>query len=68
MEFNAYFDADIPEDEFDTIGGLVLKKFERLPRRGEKTTLYGFKVTILNADNRSVRLLKFEKVKAKKRP
>ncbi len=66
-EFNAYFGADLPEDEFDTIGGSVLKKFERLPRRGEKTTLYGFKVTVLNADNRCVRLLKFEKVKAKKR-
>ena len=66
-EFNAYFDADLPESDFDTIGGLVLKKFERLPRRGEKVTLYGFKVTILNADNRSVRLLKIEKVKAKKR-
>lgn len=67
-EFNAYFGTELPEDEFDTIGGIVLKKFERLPRRGEKTTLFGFKVTILNADNRCVRLLKFEKVKAKKRP
>ncbi|MFT6030274.1 MAG: magnesium and cobalt transporter [Oleiphilaceae bacterium] len=66
-EFNAYFDSALPESEFDTIGGLVLKKFERLPRRGEKVTLYGFKVTVLNADNRSIRLLKIEKVKAKKR-
>lgn len=66
-EFNAYFDAKLPENEFDTIGGLVLKKFERLPRRGEKTTMYGFKVTILNADNRSIRLLKIEKAKPKKR-
>jgi magnesium and cobalt transporter len=66
-EFNAYFDSALPESEFDTISGLVLKKFERLPRRGEKVTLYGFKVTVLNADNRSIRLLKIEKVKAKKR-
>jgi magnesium and cobalt transporter len=67
-EFNEYFGVNLPEDEFDTIGGLVLKKFERLPRRGEKTTMFGFKITILNADNRCIRLLKIEKVnKAKKR-
>lgn len=60
-EFNEYFSVDLPDNEFDTIGGLVLKKFERLPRRGDSTVMYGFKVTILNADNRSIRLLKVEK-------
>ena len=60
-EFNEYFSVDLPTNKFDTIGGLVLKKFERLPRRGDTTILYGFKVTILNADNRSIRLLKIEK-------
>ena len=60
-EFNEYFAVDLPDMEFDTIGGLVLKKFERLPRRGDTTQLYGFKATVLNADNRSIRLLKIEK-------
>ena len=61
-EFNDYFKVDLPDDEFDTIGGLVLKQFGRLPRRGETTQVHGFKATILNADNRSVRLLKIEKL------
>ena len=61
-EFNDYFSVELPDHEFDTIGGLVLKKFERLPRRGDHTSLYGFKVTILNADNRSIRLLNIKKV------
>jgi magnesium and cobalt transporter len=60
-EFNEYFSVDLPQKEFDTVGGLVLKEFERLPRRGDSTNLFGFKVTVLNADNRSIRLLKFEK-------
>ena len=60
-EFNEYFSTDLPDKEFDTLGGLILKKFERLPRRGDTTVIYGFKVTILNADNRSIRLVKIEK-------
>ena len=60
-EFNEYFKVTLPEHEFDTIGGLVLKQFGRLPRRGDKTKLYKFTVTVLNADNRSIRLLKIEK-------
>jgi magnesium and cobalt transporter len=60
-EFNEHFSVDLPEHEFDTIGGLVLKQFGRLPRRGDTTKLYTFKVTVLNADNRSIRLLKIEK-------
>lgn len=60
-EFNEYFDVELPSNEFDTIGGIVLKSFERLPRRGDTTIVYGFKITVLNADNRSIRLLKIEK-------
>jgi len=60
-EFNEFFSVNLPDQEFDTIGGLVLKKFERLPRRGDSTTIDGFEVTVLNADNRSIRLLKIEK-------
>jgi len=60
-EFNEYFSVELPDQEFDTIGGLVLKKFECLPRRGDVTHLHGFKATVLNADNRSIRLLKIEK-------
>ena len=60
-EFNEYFSVGLPEHEFDTIGGLALKQFGRLPRRGDTTKLYEFKVTVLNADNRSIRLLKIEK-------
>jgi len=60
-EFNEYFTVNLPEHEFDTIGGLALKQFGRLPRRGDTTELYGFNITVLNADNRTIRLLKIEK-------
>jgi hemolysin (HlyC) family protein len=32
---NSSFGTDLPEDDFDTIGGLVAHRFGRVPRRGE---------------------------------
>ena len=37
-EFNHYFSAELPEEEFDTVAGLVMKQFGRMPRRGETVT------------------------------
>lgn len=56
-DFNEFFGTDIDEQEFDTIGGVVLKEFGHLPRRGEIISFYGFTFTIANADNRVIRLL-----------
>ncbi|RMF19433.1 MAG: CBS domain-containing protein [Gammaproteobacteria bacterium] len=56
-DFNAYFRCKLNEEDFDTIGGLVLKHFGRMPSRGDSVEFGGFRFTVLNADNRSVRLL-----------
>ena len=56
-EFNEYFKRSLDEDEFDTIGGLVLKAFGRLPTRGESVDIDDFHFTILRADNRRIHLL-----------
>lgn len=61
-EFNEFFGTDIPDNEFDTIGGIALKHFGRLPERDDQTEFHGFKVTVLNADNRTIRLLKLERL------
>jgi magnesium and cobalt transporter len=56
-EFNEYFDGDLSEEEFDTIGGLLLSKFGRIPQRDDEISLGRFHFKVLNADNRQVRLL-----------
>ncbi len=56
-EFNEFFRSRLPEEEFDTIGGLVLKAFGHLPRQGEKVSLEGFEVTVLQADRRRIHQL-----------
>jgi magnesium and cobalt transporter len=56
-DFNDYFKSDFSDEEFDTIGGLVLSGFGRVPKRGESVDLAGFRFTVQRADNRRVHLL-----------
>ena len=56
-EFNHYFFANFSDEEFDTIGGLVMHRFGRLPRRGEVISIDRFRFKVLNADSRRIHLL-----------
>ena len=57
-DFNEYFGSTFDEEEVDTIGGLVVRAFARLPSRLEQITLEGFRFTVLRADKRRVHLLR----------
>ena len=61
-DFNEYFDSTFADDEFDTMGGLVLQAFGHLPERGESVQLGDFNVDVLNADSRKLTLLRFTRV------
>ncbi len=56
-DFNDYFHSNLDPGEFDTIGGLVINAFGRLPVRGERTELGGFRFSVLRADSRRVHML-----------
>jgi magnesium and cobalt transporter len=53
-EFNQYFNVELPEEEFDTIAGLVMKQFGRMPRRGESVSLAGLELRVARADRRRI--------------
>ncbi len=57
-EFNEYFNSNLSEEEFDTVGGLIVHKLGHLPSRGEKADFGRFRFVVLQADNRRVHLLK----------
>ena len=57
-DFNEFFAADFSEDEFDTVGGVVMSAFGHLPKRNETTELGGFRFRVLNADSRRIHLLR----------
>ncbi len=57
-DFNARFATRFDEDEFDTIGGIVIQAFGRLPKRNESITIDELTFKVLNADHRRIRLLR----------
>src|SRR4051812_14779324 len=56
-DFNEKFGTDFSDEEFDTIGGLVLQHFGRVPKRGEVVTMGDLTFKVLRADSRRVYLL-----------
>ncbi len=57
-EFNEYFDTRFSDEDFDTIGGLIVHTLGHVPKKGEKVCLERFEFEVLRADNRRVHLLK----------
>ena len=64
-EFNEYFHTDFSDEEFDTIGGIVLHGFGHLPKRGETYKDKNLRFKVLHSDNRRIYLLEVKKIKKK---
>jgi magnesium and cobalt transporter len=62
-DFNEYFDTEFSDEEFDTIGGLVLQGFGHLPKRGESMKIENYKFKVLHSDNRRIYLLEVAQIK-----
>jgi magnesium and cobalt transporter len=60
-DFNDFFGTSYSDDAFDTIGGLVLKRFGRIPKRGEQISFDNLSFKVLRADSRRVHLLQVVK-------
>jgi len=52
--FNEYFGTAFSDEEYDTIGGLLMQEFGRLPRRGETTQIGDLEFRVLRADRRRI--------------
>jgi magnesium and cobalt transporter len=60
-DFNDYFECQLEDEEYDTIGGLVLHELGRLPRRGEKIEFGGFEFAVIKADDRRIDALQVQR-------
>lgn len=60
-DFNDYFECDMSDEEYETIGGLVMHEFGRLPRRGEELSFGGFAFRVTNADRRRIDTLSVQR-------
>lgn len=61
-DFNEMLFADLPLDDVDTLGGLVVRALGRVPKRGEKVNVGGFHFQVLRADSRRIHTLLVQRV------
>ena len=61
-DFNEYFECELADHEYDTIGGLVLHELGRLPRRGETLEFGGFNYKVVTADKRRIDALQVQRI------
>jgi magnesium and cobalt transporter len=64
-DFNKVFGASYSGADFDTVGGLVLHHFGRLPHRGEVITIDGLRVQVLRSDSRRLYVLQVQRLPPK---
>ena len=62
-DFNVYFNSGFSDEEFDTIGGLVIHAFGHMPARNEVTTIDNFEFKVINADQRKILSLRMRQLK-----
>lgn len=51
-DFNAAFSTRFSDEEFDTVGGLILRHLGRVPKRNETMDIDGVRFQVLRADSR----------------
>ena len=63
-DFNEHFDVQLDDQDYDTVGGLVIHELGRLPRRGERLEVYGFRFKIQRADRRRVETVEVSRIES----
>jgi magnesium and cobalt transporter len=63
-DFNDYFNSTFSDEEFDTIGGLVIHAFGHMPARNEVATIDNFEFKVINADQRKIHSLRMRQLQA----
>lgn len=61
-DFNEVLGTEFSDDNYDTVGGLVLKAAGQLPKRGEIILLGEWQFTVLRADSRRLHSLLVERI------
>jgi magnesium and cobalt transporter len=57
-DFNEYFSTTFTDEDFDTIGGILMQEFGHLPKRNEVVQIDNMQFRVLYADNRQIHLVR----------
>lgn len=59
---NKEYALDLPEGDYETLGGLLMQEYENIPEQGEEFKIEHYKVRILKATDRKIDLVKLTKI------
>ncbi|MCK9275047.1 MAG: hemolysin family protein [Syntrophales bacterium] len=60
-EFEKYFETEVPEGQFETVGGLIFYLIKKIPATGEVILFNDFEMIIESADERSIKKVRVRK-------
>ena len=61
-DFNEQFDLELPDEDWDTVGGFVFATLEHVPRIGESIDFDGWKFTAEEVEGRRIRIVRVSPV------
>ncbi len=64
VDFNEKLGVKFSDEDFDTVGGLVVNLFGRMPKRGERVDTQGLSFQVLRADSRRLHVLLVDRIKS----
>jgi CBS domain containing-hemolysin-like protein len=60
---NETYDLEIPEGDYETLGGFIIAQHEDIPEAGEKLALDGFKITVLKQESARIEEVRLKVLK-----
>ncbi len=63
-DFNPEFDADLPDDEADTVAGFIMAQLDRIPSVGERVVYGNIALDVIEATDRKISKLRLSRVPA----
>ena len=61
-DFNEFFDSQYLDDDFDTLGGMIIHKLGRFPKTGESLSINTLTFKILRSDSRRLQLIEVREI------
>jgi len=61
-DLNEEIGSAFSDEDYDTVGGLIMHELGRLPRRGESLVVQGLRLTVLRADRRRVHAVRLRRL------
>jgi len=61
-DFNEFFDTQYLDEDFDTLGGMIINKLGKFPQKGESLSINPLTFKVLRSDSRRLQLIEVREI------